>query len=170
MKLQGPLMAPPSTEKSHLWFTGGLGERQWRRPSPMKEPGDTVGKYEGPERTDGVLWTFDGSSAEGGWWQEGGRWSRGARARSKVHASRTCLLLFPFDRAERWGTEGGASLKTQWQRQLHAEAAEDILNEQRQPVAAPLHHLSSTHTRCIPYVTRTVNAHLAQHNLFIYSM
>lgn len=153
MKLQGPLMAPPSTEESHLWFTGGLGERRWRRPSPLKEPGDTVGKYEGPERTDGVLWTFDGSSAEGGWWQEGGRWSRGARARSKVHASRTCLLLFPFDRAERWGTEGGLHWKL--------SGSDSCMLRLRRTSWTNSASLSQLH--CITYLQHTLDASLMLH-------
>lgn len=106
--------------------------------------------------------------------EDDGRKKAEQRRPSEIKGARikglSAFFFSPRLTGQRGGEQRGASVNTQWQRQLHAEAAEDIFNEQRQPVAAPLRHLSSTHARCIPHVTRTVRAHLAQHHLFIYSM
>lgn len=60
----------------------------------------------------------------------------------RTHQGLVSFFFFPFDRAERFWTEG-AWVETQWQWHLHGEPVEDIFVQQRAVVASlMLHHVT----------------------------
>lgn len=176
MKPQWPLMAPPSASDSLEALEGDdggclAGAWLWVVAAMATITDERTRRHSRDVRGTRA----DRRSPLNFWWllstrrMMAGRKEAEQRRPSEIkRASIKALSAFcPLWQGREVGNSGGASVKSQWQRQLHAQAVEGIVNEQRQPVAAPLHYESSTHTRCIPPVTSTVSARFAQLNLFI---